>query len=289
MKYNRFFILVLIFLTIGCSVTKLQTRGNVVPQNFHYKTQFTTSKSLVILPAKLNGVAKNYLFDTGAQLTLIQTDTVLENTAEVTGASKRKVNLGLGNIESFQIGEMNFQKINALHGDLVGLKEQIPNFGGIIGQSIISKANWLIDYPNSNLEISNKDITDSTFQRIEIVRKNGSPYTFININGKNYKAIIDLGASKALSIPEGSKLAEEILKNFAFEEIEKESYTIGGNQTIKKQVGILPIVKLGNLEITNVQTDIKLTSEIRIGISFFKEYIIYIDNINNCYKIKECN
>jgi hypothetical protein len=47
-----------------------------------------------------------------------------------------------------QIGHVTFLNTVALNGNLSGLKEQVSDFGGVIGQPIINKANWLIDYPN---------------------------------------------------------------------------------------------------------------------------------------------
>lgn len=56
---------------------------------------------------------------------------------------------------------------------------------------------------------------------------------------------------------------------------------------MKEKVAIIPLVKLGNLNFKNVNTRISVTSEPRIGISFFKDCKIYIDNSNNNYKVKK--
>lgn len=158
------------------------------------------------------------------------------------------------------------------------------------GQSIIQKTNWLIDYPNEIMEISNNGLSDETFTDIEINRKDGSPYTFIIINGKKYKAIIDLGSTRSLSIPKDSKLAEHVIKRYRFEDIEKDNYTIGGGlQNIKQKTGHIPLVKLGGIENTDVEAAIKQTTNIRIGSGFFKHYLLYIDNTNGNYKIKKVN
>ena len=100
----------------------------------------------------------------------------------------------------------------ALNGDLDGLKEQISDFGGIIGQTVINKANWQIDYPNNKLKISNKDPADATFQAIKFEGIDGAPYTFITINGLEPKVIIDLGSSSEFNLSEGSKLAKQLLE-----------------------------------------------------------------------------
>ncbi len=241
----------------------------------------------MIIPAKINGVSKNFYFDTGAQYSIIQRDSIIGSKMTVDGASNRSIQTGSEVVESFEIGNVEFVGTVASNTDMVGLKEQIPNFGGIIGTPIINKANWLIDYPNKKVRISNENLADATFQTIKIKRKDGSPYTLITIDGTEYKVIIDFGSSSEFSLPKESKLAKELLQKYTFEDNEREKYTLGGLQTIKEKVGIVPLIKLGNVEFKNVSTKIGVQSQPRIGISFFKDYKIYIDNLENSYKIKK--
>ena len=72
--------------------------------------------------------------------------------------------LGTEYVKSMKIGDVEFENTFAGNGNLKGLKEQISNFGGIIGQPIIRKANWLIDYPNKILRVSNENLVDKTFE-----------------------------------------------------------------------------------------------------------------------------
>jgi len=276
--------------TLSCSVTKLQKKGAVAPKRFHYETTFTTLKSLILLPANINGESKNFLFDTGAQLNLIQREKIVGKKGKYIGASNRKAVLGNEIIPSIQIGTINFTNTYALNGDLVGLKEQISNFGGIIGQSIISKANWLIDYPNKEIKISNENLADDTYETVRIKREGGSPYTYITINNKKYKIIIDLGSSsRGFNIPTNHPLAKEMLTTYKFTDNEREIYSLGGTQLVKEKIGILPKIKLGDIEFTDVPTEIRNSSQLRVGIRFFEDYTIYIDNNSGDYKIKKSN
>ena len=277
----------ILFLLFSCSITKNQKKGTVFPQNFIYEIEFTTAKSVIILPFEINGISKNFLFDTGADFNLIQRDYTVGRTGNYDGASNRKMKLGNEYVKSMKIGNVDFQNTFAMNGNLEGLKEQIPNFGGIIGQPIINKANWLIDYPKKILRISNENLVDNTFQSIDIKRKGGAPYTFISINGIKHKVIIDFGSSSEFNLPKESKLANQLLQQYNFADNERDRYTLGGLQTIKEKIGIVPLIKLGNMEFKNVNTTINVSSQPRIGIGFFKECDIYIDNINNSYKIKK--
>lgn len=283
-KLNPLLFLLILF---SCSVTNYQKKGTVNPKNFNYETAFTTLKTVIIFPAEIEGKSKNFYFDTGAQYSIIQRDTLIGSLVNVSGASKRSIEAGSEIVKMFKIGDIEFTNTVAINTDMVGLKEKISNFGGLIGQPIIEKANWLIDYPNKKLKISSKNLADDSFQTIKIKRKGGSPYTYISINGIEYKVVIDFGSSSEFSLPKESKLAKQLLQQYTFEANERERYTIGGRQTIKEKVGILPVIKIGDIEFKNIQTKINEQSQPRIGIGFFKDYTIYIDNIENNYKIKK--
>ncbi|MGD1945131.1 MAG: aspartyl protease family protein [Croceivirga sp.] len=215
-KIRLFLSAILLSLFLSCSITKQQKAGEVNPINFHQKTAFTLNKSLILIPVTINSEPKNFFFDTGAQLTVIQSDSLFGKIRTVTGASGKELNMGLDKVKNIKIGDTEFVNTYALNQDLKELKEKIPDFGGIIGQSVIQKANWLIDYPNKKIEFSSNNLSDEGFTKIEIERKDGSPFTFMTINDRKYRAIIDLGASSALSIPQNSNLAEDLLKMHEF-------------------------------------------------------------------------
>ena len=278
------FFCVLVLLN-GC-VTQKQKKGDVAQKEFRTTLTFAMVKFIPVIPVDINGEGKNFLFDTGADLTVVQRDTLKGKVTKFSGASNRKMELGSEIISSLIVGDANFRNTAALNGNLTGLKEQIPAFGGLIGTPIIQKANWLFNFSTKKLTVSNANLADETFQSIKIKRKSGAPYTSINIDGKEYDALIDMGSSAGLSIPENSPLAKELLKKYKFEEIEREVFTLGGLQKVKEKTSTLPKLKIGNIEFKDVNLDIRPSSQMRIGSRFFQDYILYIDNINRDFKIK---
>lgn len=278
--------LIAIFLC-SCSITHIQKKGTIVSESFDYETEFSKAKTVIVLPFEINGVAKNFLFDTGAEFSIIQRDSIKGRTSQVTGATNRKMKMGKEYVKSLKLGEIDFQNTFAQTADLIGLKNQIPNFGGIIGQPILNKANWLIDYPNKKIRVSNKNLADSTYTNIKIKREDGTPFTFISVNGAAHKVIIDFGSSSEFNLPKESKLAIQLLKQYDFKDNERERYTIGGLQTTQEKVGTVPLIKLGDLEFKNIKTTINISSQPRIGIGFFKDYVIYIENFTSSFKIKK--
>lgn len=290
MKNNRIqaflFIMPILCGLSACSTTRLQREGIVETEAYHCKLQFSTIKTLIVLPVEIDGVTKNFLFDTGAEVTVLQKDTIVGNTTTVTGATNRSMQLGSETISSLKIGDIEFRNTYAMSGNLVGLKEQIPNFGGIIGQPIISKTNWLINYPDSTIELTDKQLVDGTFTPIKIKREKGKPYVSLLIDGKKHKALIDLGSSSAMTIPEGSELARQTLSKYDFHEKEREIYTMGGLRNTKEKTGVIPSIFLDGVELRGMAASIRSTSQLRIGNSFFKNHLVIIDNINHIIHIK---
>lgn len=187
-----------------------------------------------------------------------------------------------------KLADMEFQKICAKNLNFDYVEKLVPNFGGLIGQAILSKANWLIDYPNKTVKISTKTIENIGYETINLknIRK---PEIIINIDGENYKAFVDLGSSTALSVLETSPLGKKLAQKITFTEGPKETFTASGvnNETVKR--GILTSLKVGNIELKNTSLIMPKTSSvpIRIGMSFFKDCILYLDYSNKVYKIKK--
>lgn len=280
MRISNLFIVLLVLFSSGCAITSRQKLGDVLPVHFDYKADFTTAKTVVVLPVDINGVTRNFLFDTGAEFTLIQRDSVTGKSANVGGATNRTVKMGYEIVELLKIGDVDFRNTVALNADLKGLKEQIPNFGGLIGQPVISKANWLIDYPNQKIRFSDQSLADSSFVPVRVKYSDGTPYVTVRIDGESYKAVIDLGSSAAFSVPKDSRLAKKLLQRYEFRDNQREIYSVGGLQSVQEKVGVIPSVKLGGIEFNHVETDIRYTSQLRIGNKFFKEHLLYIDNIH---------
>ncbi len=271
----------------ACSVVWMQKQGSVSPETFHYKTRFTTKKSLIILPVELNGQMKNFIFDTGAEVSLLQRDTVEDKNATIGGASNREMEVGKEIVSSFRIGDIEFQKTYAMTGNFVGLKENIDDFGGLIGQPVIGKANWLIDYRNKRLEIGSGNLIDSTYTALKLEKDDGKGYVSLMIDGKPYRTLVDLGSTTAFSIPEESELAAELLERYDFHENKREIYTIGGLQQVNEQVGILEAIELDGLVFRNIPVSIRQTSQMRVGNDFFKNCCLYIDNTHDRYCVKQ--
>jgi len=292
-KKTYLLVLCILSFLVGCApkierqANRMFKKGNLIESSPQSTVGFSTIRSLIVVPVSHNGVHQNFIFDTGAMVSMVRKDFKEGETLKVGGASNRKIDVGFENIASFKIGNADFQETFAATNPLDGLKDSVPNFGGLIGQPIISRANWLIDYPQKKLTVSTSDLADESYTSIKIKREEGAPYTTLTVNGVSYKCIIDLGASSAISIPTGSPLASYVLSSYTFQETEREVWTIGGSKLDKELISVLPNFELGGIAFKNVEMNVKESSQLRVGMPFFKEYKVYIDNTNGDYKIKK--
>jgi hypothetical protein len=76
-----------------------------------------------------------------------------------------------------------------------------------------------------------------------------------------------------------------LLDTYKFHENERDIYTLGGLQTVKESVGTIPKVSIGNIDFENVHTNIRNSNRLRVGMKFFEKCILYIDNVDNDFKV----
>jgi len=272
---------------VGCITSNVKPKQeDAASPKFSVSLPFTTAKSVMVFPVEREGEIRSFVFDTGADATLIQRDSLVGKQESVTGTSKREMLLGKEIIPTLSIAGVNFRQVQAFNGNLRGLKEQIPNFGGLIGQSIISKACWLIDYPNRQLSMASQNLADTSFCDLKAFAKKGKPYVTLIIDGKKYDALVDLGSTACVSISKESDLAKTILRKYPVKDNTRDIYSLGGLQKVTEKVGVLPTVQIGETAFTDVAFDIRSTSGLRVGMRFFTQYAIHINGFDGTYKVK---
>ena len=110
--YDRTLFLIILLLLTSCSTIRPQKKGKAIPLDYISEVKFKTNKQLIILSGNLNGINKDFIFDTGADYSLIQRDSLIGIKGNYKGASKRKMKLGSEYINSLKIGGIDYQLNN---------------------------------------------------------------------------------------------------------------------------------------------------------------------------------
>ncbi|MGL4631175.1 MAG: hypothetical protein ACRCVT_08220 [Leadbetterella sp.] len=288
---KKLFLKIMLFSTAllcqNCIKNK-QNKGYVSPQSTESVISFNVSRGLVSIPVEFEGVQKNFLFDNGDDLTTINRKERKGRKTKVGTSSGGKATLGLETVDVLKINSLEFKNICARNTNLDFIEKDSPNLGGLIGQSIISKANWLIDYPNKKLTISVNNIPSQDFEIIS-VKNIRDPNIDLGYDGKKYSAFVDLGSTTALGVVEGTELATKLMATYTFKENTREIASAEGLNTITEKVGLVSKLKIGSVEFNNVYCSTRKSSskKIRIGMEFFKEHQLMIDNTNKVFRVKK--
>lgn len=159
----RLIVVLTVCLVLGsCSaikVSKLRTGGAVKDASFMEEIPLRYVNDLILIDVLINGKAYNFLFDTGAELSVIGdhikkeidyssiTSAVVE-TSSMT--SKRQEFVELGDLI---IGNVSFERTGAVIMDISHFNNYFgcQPIDGILGNNLMRKAAWQIDYENKKI------------------------------------------------------------------------------------------------------------------------------------------
>ncbi len=152
--------------------------------------------------------------------------------------------------------------------DLSFLKEnkEKNTISGIIGNNLMRKSKWQIDYVKKVIRISNKTDKFEGLQnakKIELNNKDwGLGYVDIELNNQKHKFIFDVGSSG------------EFTANFSFVKFLKEKDTVIQQD---KQNFLVEKIKIGEIDLHNKSITLEKYASSLIGNAFFENYVLTID------------
>lgn len=222
---------------------------------------------------------RHYVFDTGANVTLICSDTIPGNSIfsikkDVTDIHGNKSREKLFLLNHFKLGELGTRFQTCM---IKPEQYLFGNVSGILGTDIISRANWYIDFKEKNI-MAGATIPEHYDYMLEYQVKNNLYYTDMEIGNLSVKDIlVDTGYSRSDFVLEDQ--LKQSLKGIEFSKTDtcfsftnaKEVYEI-----YKKDE-----CRLNNIHIENVTFSFSANRNI-IGLEFFKRFSsVYIDS-DNC-------
>lgn len=153
-------------LLTGChfiKVPKLAKQGNVAKSDYLHEVPFDYSKGLILVDVLINGKTYNFVFDTGAELSVIgahikdAVDHKVIASAKVKATqNKSESKVHFIRIPSIILASVDFENTGAIIADLAHMNEPFGcrPIDGIIGNNLMRKAAWQIDYAAERLRVS---------------------------------------------------------------------------------------------------------------------------------------
>lgn len=298
-------LLFLIFNTINClsqKIIRLAEGGNVSQVNFTSKIPFRYVNKHIFIDVSINGTTYNFLFDSGADFSVIDTNYVKNadfkkiKEVKTSGSSFEKQKTQLIEFSTITISDIQFNKIGAAIMDLSFINDDYPCFNtpvaGVIGATLLRKAIWQINYANREIIISD-DLTKINVPgeafKFEMISKSwGSPLVNVTINGIDKTFTLDTGSSG--NITTGTEFKSE-LNAVNYVAIAKEDKS---KSTYTNYVSRIEQIRISDLNFQNQLISLEKGVSSLVGNEFFENYLTTFDwktntvflELNNLEKTK---
>lgn len=304
---NRIRLLIIIsifFLLSSCGIhssykiNKVKNASYTVGVPSQKKYAFEMINNRIVVPVVIQGRKYNFLFDTGASLTI---DSELLNEIEYENIAKIKVHDANEKTESLKfvkLKELKFFDTSFLNQGAIVMDLSNPvrnsciNISGIVGASVMKDLIWQIDFEKQSISISNSiedmEIDNHNLKLPFDKNPSHSPIIDVKIDGHKENLIVDTGSGSTFSFPKiDTALFSDgkILTAFGI---------FGGVfgdspdtvHYLSKEIVLDSFVKENWHGVIEVRNDLK---EGIVGLGFLKDYLITIDWINQYLYLQKIN
>lgn len=162
---SRIIAFFLIILLSSCVTYKYKKQGFVTKKEYLKEIPFTYQNGFIFIPVTIQEKEYNFLLDTGAELNLIAP--TISSELNVKQLKKGTVSNGSDSVKkvervqinSIQIAGIEFQETVSLVWDVSKFGKYIrcKKIDGIIGNNLMRKANWQIDYQKQIIRITDNN------------------------------------------------------------------------------------------------------------------------------------
>lgn len=234
----------------------------------------------IIVSVEIKGKTHRFIFDTGAQVSLVTSN--LAKQVQIENAGEIKVNdsqgvsskLYFGIIDSLGIGNVHFSDIGVAivkQGEGIANYFACMNVDGILGMNVIRLCNWKINYDNNTLSTIQLDSTLIRKNTINIpfeIQK-GVPKTNWYVNGTKMLFTMDTGKNGVeIGVPIGHYCSQPIRKTIGYA-----SFGLHGKTTSDTTATIIcNISDSAEFHLKNVVFEQSTNNQTLVGNGFFKTY-----------------
>lgn len=269
-----------IFLLFLFSITKAQVLS--IPYN--------DLDGFPIIKVKIDNKDYDFVFDTGAVISVINSDTFknkkVVDQKEIGDISNQKKYIDIA-IENFEIDHLQFKNFAIAYQSFSHLKLCHNQLDGIIGRDIMNK--FIIEFRTDKMIINFYErVTDINLLNYKIIKLENStePKVLVSINNQKRFALLDTGSNGNLVISD-HKMNKFISKSnhIAYLSSGKSFGLHGRVNDIKKQYDLFDInLKLKNFDLANQNITLSDFDENNMGYRFLKQFNFIVDlKANNFY------
>ncbi|HMO33078.1 MAG TPA: retropepsin-like aspartic protease [Lacibacter sp.] len=259
---------------------------------FHY--------GMIILSGKLNGVATDFLFDTGSNITITTPGnnaaagiTPSRNTTVARDANNNVELLNRVHINSVQFGSLVFKNIK---GITAGMPVLACNNFVLLGQDVIRQCNWLFDFERLQVIISKRPFQKETGSALwKVSMKNTKPYVPIRITpDTTLQCLIDMGFSGVLDIAKSYPALDVMIRQRQQEGKLYQQLTRGGMGLLGygrhnlEHVFTADSVWLPGMPVTDFPVTVENNGFTKLGIRFFSSACrqLVLHHTSNEYELR---
>lgn len=192
----------------GSSYSRMISNSGIISKNFLAESKFNFDTKLIVVKAIIKGKEYEFIFDTGAAISILSKDAAdalnlqEKGSININDSQGNRQRLGTGIIDTINLGGVLFKDIAV---SIIDWPENsaIKCIGkdGLIGNNLIRQCNWIIDYENENMIISDDYLGNEEYVYVEMKYGKSRPRIDIKINDQNLTNILlDLGSGGGLDI-----------------------------------------------------------------------------------------
>lgn len=199
-----------IFLISSCALKSVNILSNAnfedSPDGQNVLT-YDHSFGLVVIPMTINGKVYRFVFDTGAQTTVVSKELAddiglkKQGSVNVSDAHGTSQKLSVSVIDKIYLGKFYYSNVGVLVNDFQNNSQfSCLKIDGILGMNVIKLNNWKINFDNNSITVfNNENISTHEYKVIPLIpSKSGIPYAYFYINGIKEKFMIDIGKNSDL-------------------------------------------------------------------------------------------
>lgn len=166
---------------------------------------FQLENGLIVIAAEVNGNKGLFLFDNGFSLSAVNQQFAdkagiqFKSKANMADANSKSMLVPVTTVDTVRFGHLDFVKTGFYQINTGNIFPCMP-IDGIIGASVINKANWEIDFQKNKIRISPDPFANEGIGIDISFSPNNSTITTLQINGNPVQSKIDFGKNSSLSL-----------------------------------------------------------------------------------------